>query len=155
MKLTFTLFPLGVNYFKTLYMSKWILIDFMFNFVPTAVLYRIEALFNFYFFVLFLVSNTSKSNGDQFCHGVMISLSWSCTHVRDRVQCPAHYTDRMKYQTMTEILFKVIIIGDPTVGKTSFVQRYVNDAYRRDYKMTIGGKDLLIKGAGWSTNYIL
>lgn len=47
----------------------------------------------------------------------------------------------MKYQTMTEILFKVIIIGDPTVGKTSFVQRYVNDAYRRDYKMTIGGKD--------------
>lgn len=48
----------------------------------------------------------------------------------------------MKYQTMTEILFKVIIIGDPTVGKTSLVQRYVNDAYRRDYKMTIGGKDL-------------
>lgn len=136
-------------------MSKWILIDFMFNFVPTAVLYIIEALFNFYFFVLFLVSNTSKSNGDQFCHGVMISLSWSCTHVRDRVQCPAHYTDRMKYQTMTEILFKVIIIGDPTVGKTSFVQRYVNDAYRRDYKMTIGGKDLWIKGAGWSTNYSL
>lgn len=51
----------------------------------------------------------------------------------------------MKYQTMTEILFKVIIIGDPTVGKTSFVQRYVNDAYRRDYKMTIGGKDQWIK----------
>lgn len=51
----------------------------------------------------------------------------------------------MKYQTMTEILFKVIIIGDPTVGKTSFVQRYVNDAYRRDYKMTIGGKDQWIR----------
>lgn len=57
----------------------------------------------------------------------------------------------MKYQTMTEILFKVIIIGDPTVGKTSFVQRYVNDAYRRDYKMTIGGKDLwinMLRGLG-------
>lgn len=40
---------------------------------------------------------------------------------------------------MTEILFKVIIIGNPTVGKTSFVQRYVNESYRRDYKMTIGG----------------
>jgi GTPase SAR1 family protein len=25
---------------------------------------------------------------------------------------------------MTELLFKIIIIGDPTVGKTSFVQRY-------------------------------
>ena len=41
---------------------------------------------------------------------------------------------------MTELLFKIIIIGDPTVGKTSFVQRYVNDSFRRDYKMTIGGK---------------
>lgn len=41
---------------------------------------------------------------------------------------------------MTELLFKIIIIGDPTVGKTSFIQRYVNDSYRRDYKMTIGGK---------------
>lgn len=60
----------------------------------------------------------------------------------------------MKYQTMTEILFKVIIIGDPTVGKTSFVQRYVNDAYRRDYKMTIGGKDQWIGGGGLS-NYSL
>lgn len=41
---------------------------------------------------------------------------------------------------MTEVLFKVLIIGDPTVGKTSFVQRYVNNLFRRDYKMTIGGK---------------
>lgn len=50
---------------------------------------------------------------------------------------------------MTEILFKVIIIGDPTVGKTSFVQRYVNDAYRRDYKMTIG-VDFALKVVKWS-----
>ncbi|XP_077987592.1 ras-related protein Rab-7L1-like [Glandiceps talaboti] len=39
---------------------------------------------------------------------------------------------------MTERLFKVLIIGDATVGKTSFVQRYVNDSYRREYKTTIG-----------------
>ena len=38
-----------------------------------------------------------------------------------------------------EKLFKVIIIGDPTVGKTSFVQRYVHESFRRDYKGTIGG----------------
>ena len=45
---------------------------------------------------------------------------------------------------MTEVLFKVLIIGDPTVGKTSFVQRYVNNLFRRDYKMTIGGKNFYV-----------
>lgn len=41
---------------------------------------------------------------------------------------------------MTEVLFKVIIVGDPFVGKTSFVQKYVSNTFRRDYKMTIGGE---------------
>ncbi|XP_059167196.1 ras-related protein Rab-7L1-like [Physella acuta] len=50
---------------------------------------------------------------------------------------------------MTEVLFKVIIIGDPTVGKTSFVQKYVNDSFRRDYKMTIG-VDFALKVIKWS-----
>ncbi|KAG8245177.1 multi-organism toxin transport [Homalodisca vitripennis] len=39
---------------------------------------------------------------------------------------------------MPEKLFKVIVIGDPTVGKTSFVQRYVQNTYRKDYKGTVG-----------------
>ncbi|KAL4225960.1 Ras-related protein Rab-7L1 [Mactra antiquata] len=50
---------------------------------------------------------------------------------------------------MTEVLFKVLIIGDPTVGKTSFVQRYVNNLFRRDYKMTIG-VDFALKVIKWS-----
>ncbi len=33
-----------------------------------------------------------------------------------------------------EFLFKVLLIGDPGVGKTSFVQRYANDVFRDDYK---------------------
>ncbi|XP_076447902.1 ras-related protein Rab-7L1-like [Babylonia areolata] len=48
-----------------------------------------------------------------------------------------------------EVLFKVIIIGDPTVGKTSFVHRYVNGTFRRDYKMTIG-VDFALKVIRWS-----
>ncbi|KAL3853525.1 hypothetical protein ACJMK2_017060 [Sinanodonta woodiana] len=52
---------------------------------------------------------------------------------------------------MSEVLFKVLIIGDPTVGKTSFVQRYVNNSYRRDYKMTIG-VDFALKVIKWSDN---
>lgn len=43
---------------------------------------------------------------------------------------------------MTELLFKVIIIGDATVGKTSFVRRYVNNHPGREYKPTQGGREL-------------
>lgn len=43
---------------------------------------------------------------------------------------------------MSELLFKVIIIGDATVGKTSFVQRYVHNHPRREYKPTVGGTDV-------------
>jgi len=48
-----------------------------------------------------------------------------------------------------EKLFKVIIVGDPTVGKTSFVQRYVQNSYRRDYKGTVG-VDFALKIFRWS-----
>lgn len=34
--------------------------------------------------------------------------------------------------------FKVIVIGEPAVGKTSVIQRYVNGQFRKDYQMTIG-----------------
>jgi len=50
---------------------------------------------------------------------------------------------------MSEKLFKVIIIGDPTVGKTSFVQRYVQDNFKRDYKGTVG-VDFALKIIKWS-----
>jgi GTPase SAR1 and related small G proteins len=49
----------------------------------------------------------------------------------------------------SEKLFKVIIIGDPTVGKTSFVQRYVQNSYKRDYKGTVG-VDFALKVVKWS-----
>ncbi|PAA73631.1 hypothetical protein BOX15_Mlig028188g2, partial [Macrostomum lignano] len=48
-----------------------------------------------------------------------------------------------------ERLFKILIIGDGTVGKTSFVQRYVNDVFRQDYKSTIG-VDFALKVVKWS-----
>ncbi len=35
--------------------------------------------------------------------------------------------------------FKVLIIGDPRVGKSSFVKRYVQGVFANHYKTTIGG----------------
>jgi len=43
----------------------------------------------------------------------------------------------------------VIIIGDPGVGKTSFIRRYVQNAFRADYKATIG-VDFALKIVRWS-----
>ncbi|MFX1521859.1 MAG: Rab family GTPase [Promethearchaeota archaeon] len=34
--------------------------------------------------------------------------------------------------------FKIVLLGDPAVGKTSFVKRYVDNMFRMDYIMTIG-----------------
>ncbi|XP_039225398.1 ras-related protein Rab-7L1 isoform X2 [Crotalus tigris] len=38
-------------------------------------------------------------------------------------------------------MFKVLIIGDATVGKTSLVQRYANDSFNKHYKSTVGGQE--------------
>jgi Ras-related protein Rab-7L1 len=46
-------------------------------------------------------------------------------------------------------LFKVIVIGDPTVGKTSFVHRYIHNSYKRDYKGTVG-VDFALKVVKWT-----
>ncbi|XP_075766042.1 ras-related protein Rab-7L1 isoform X2 [Pelodiscus sinensis] len=38
-------------------------------------------------------------------------------------------------------MFKVLIVGDATVGKTSLVQRYANDSFNKHYKSTVGGQE--------------
>lgn len=39
-----------------------------------------------------------------------------------------------------DYMFKVLVIGDAEVGKTSLVQRYANDSFNKRYKATIGGE---------------
>ncbi|XP_072159683.1 ras-related protein Rab-7L1 isoform X2 [Bemisia tabaci] len=53
-----------------------------------------------------------------------------------------------------EKLYKVIIIGDPTVGKTSYVQRYVQNSFKKDYKGTVG-VDFALKVLQWSDHQTL
>jgi Ras-related protein Rab-7L1 len=54
----------------------------------------------------------------------------------------------MKTRTADKV-FKVLIVGDPAVGKTSFVQRYVYNAFNRHYKGTVG-VDFALKVIQWT-----
>lgn len=38
-------------------------------------------------------------------------------------------------------LFKIIVVGNPMVGKSSFIFRYVHGRFNARFKPTIGGKD--------------
>ncbi|XP_056671799.1 ras-related protein Rab-7L1 isoform X4 [Monodelphis domestica] len=40
-----------------------------------------------------------------------------------------------------DYLFKVLVVGDAAVGKTSLVQRYCQDSFSRHYKSTVGGQE--------------
>ncbi|KFO19622.1 Nuclear ubiquitous casein and cyclin-dependent kinases substrate [Fukomys damarensis] len=46
-------------------------------------------------------------------------------------------------------LFKVLVVGDAAVGKTSLVQRYSQDSFRKHYKSTVG-VDFALKVLRWS-----
>ena len=47
-------------------------------------------------------------------------------------------TDQIIDRSLIDYQYKIIIVGDPTVGKTSLVLRYTNNAFRRSYVSTLG-----------------
>jgi len=47
-------------------------------------------------------------------------------------------TPRSKKGPMTELMCKILVVGDIGAGKTSIIQRYVNNHFSTQYKSTIG-----------------
>uniref|UniRef100_A0A672HVN2 Ras-related protein Rab n=1 Tax=Salarias fasciatus TaxID=181472 RepID=A0A672HVN2_SALFA len=50
---------------------------------------------------------------------------------------------------MKEHVMKILIVGDPAVGKTSFVEQYVSRQFNETYKPT-SGVDFSVKALQWS-----
>lgn len=47
-------------------------------------------------------------------------------------------TEQLTDRSVIDYQFKILIVGDPTVGKTSLILRYTNNAFRRSYVSTLG-----------------
>ncbi|MHA2281490.1 MAG: Rab family GTPase [Promethearchaeota archaeon] len=46
--------------------------------------------------------------------------------------------EMIKDRSLIDYQFKIVIVGNPTVGKTSLILRYTNNAFRRTYVSTMG-----------------
>ncbi|MFX1570282.1 MAG: Rab family GTPase [Promethearchaeota archaeon] len=53
-------------------------------------------------------------------------------------QAEAFPEQQIKDRAEIDYQFKIIIVGDPNVGKTSLILRYTNNAFRRSYVPTLG-----------------
>lgn len=52
-----------------------------------------------------------------------------------------------------EHLYKILVIGDLGVGKTSIIKRYVHQTYSTDYRATIG-VDFALKVLNWDSETV-
>ena len=44
----------------------------------------------------------------------------------------------MSEKKTTEYILKLVVLGDPAVGKTSLINQYIEHSFKEDYKPTLG-----------------
>jgi len=53
-------------------------------------------------------------------------------------------------ETLEEYVYKILVVGDLSCGKTSIIHRYVNDTFSNTYRATIG-VDFALKTLKWDS----
>ena len=56
---------------------------------------------------------------------------------------------------MCESVFKVLLIGDHSVGKTTFVASYVLNKWVPNLKTTVGGREIILLLKSFHCNYVV
>ena len=66
--------------------------------------------------------------------------------------------DKIVFQGKTESIFKVIVIGDPAVGKTSLLTKFATNQFEEKYVATVGVnilKEVVEKADGSVVNLMI
>ena len=50
--------------------------------------------------------------------------------------------EELIFHERTEMIFKIIVVGDPAVGKTSLLRAFCSEKFEYEYIPTVGVRDL-------------
>uniref|UniRef100_A0A7E4W9T3 Ras-related protein Rab-32 n=1 Tax=Panagrellus redivivus TaxID=6233 RepID=A0A7E4W9T3_PANRE len=62
--------------------------------------------------------------------------------------------DKSNTPVKKDLLFKILVIGDVSTGKSSVIRRYVHNIFETHYKATIG-VDFATKIVQWNDNRLI
>jgi len=83
-------------------------------------------------------NEVDKSKYDEVIEKLYLAIEKNLNEIKKVEEESAFPTDAIESEEKQEYKFKVICIGDPSVGKTTTVLRYVDRAFRKLYIPTIG-----------------